>query len=255
MRRIIDGGHRCAVCITQTVFRHNVCQRTLTGQEEFDLLTGFDFVAAHQCDAAAFVCAPAEHFSDYQPGTEIGGAVSVLRDFVLGVVEAGGVVTVGHFVGFFEQPLWQFDVRGRADGCVLPIGLNLFDGGVGLATRGTGMRTHAVGLRRIRRSDGTVIAFIGHTGECGVGIAHYLIFGSLAVIRVGRADHAVVERQQDIAVSIFKTALNHVFVDGGLIGVGHRGDVVGAFRTAFDFEAGGAGIDQIVEVTQHVHVL
>ena len=50
-------------------------------------------------------------------------------------------------------------------------------------------------------------------------------------------------------------ALHHVFVDGGLVGVGHRGDVVGAFRTAFDFEAGGAGIDQIVEVAQHVHVL
>ena len=251
MRRIIDGGHRCAVCITQTVFRHNVCQRTLTGQEEFDLLTGFDFVAAHQRDAAAFVCAPAEHFSDYQPGTEIGGAVSVLRDFVLGVVEAGGVVTVGHFVGFFEQPLWQFDVRGRADGGMLPVGLNLFDCGVGFAPRGAGVGAHAVRLRRI----GRVVSLIGHTGECGVGIAHYLIFGSLAVIRVGRADHAVVERQQDIAVSIFKTALNHVFVDGGLIGVGHRGDVVGAFRTAFDFEAGGAGIDQIVEVTQHVHVL
>ena len=63
------------------------------------------------------------------------------------------------------------------------------------------------------------------------------------------------ERLQNIAISVFKTALNHVFINRGFVGVGHGGDIVGAFRAAFDFEAGGTGVNQIIQVPQHIHVL
>ena len=67
MRRIVDGLHPVAVGVAKAAFGHGVDEWRVARQQEFDLLAGFNLVAAHQRDATAFVRAPRQHFADDQP--------------------------------------------------------------------------------------------------------------------------------------------------------------------------------------------
>ena len=63
------------------------------------------------------------------------------------------------------------------------------------------------------------------------------------------------ERLQHSAILVFKTALHHISVNGGLVSVRHRRNIVGTLGTTFDFQTGSARIKQIVDMRKHVHIL
>ena len=92
--------------------------------------------------------------------------------------------------------------------------------------------------------------------ERAIRMFHNRIGGfRLAVIRIGRTNHTIVERLQHSAILVFKTALHHVCVNSGLVSVRHRRNIVGALGTTFDFQTGSARIKQIVDMRKHVHIL
>ena len=110
-------------------------------------------------------------------------------------------------------------------------------------------------IRFAGRSDGNGCN-IRLSCERSIRMLHNRIGGfRLAVIRIGRTNHTIVERLQHSAILVFKTALHHVCVNSGLVSVRHRRNIVGALGTTFDFQTGSARIKQIVDMRKHVHIL
>ena len=152
-----------------------------------------------------------------------------------------------HLARLLAQPVGQRHGRGWVYAGVLPTGVF---GVFGLAFQ-TGAARLAV--RQLAFVDRAVP--VRHAGERLVGMQRDRVGPGVFHAFFARADDAVAERLELVALGVFEASLHHVFIDGALVGVRHGRHIIRALGAAFNLEARGARIDQVVEVLHHVHVL